>query len=63
MVKDRTSSEEARERLLEAGWKWELREGLLIWRRPDGRGSWYSQEVALELLEFLEEEKRKKDDS
>jgi hypothetical protein len=36
---------------------------LLIWRRPDGRGSWYSQEVALELLEFLEEEKRKKDDS
>lgn len=24
---------------------------------------WYSQEVALELLEFLEEEKRKKDDS
>jgi hypothetical protein len=63
MVKDRTSSEEARERLLEAGWEWELREGLLIWRRPDGRGSWYSQEVALELLEFLEEEKRKKDDS
>ena len=63
MVKDRTSSEEARERLLEAGWKWELREGLLIWRRPDGRGSWYSQEVALELLKFLEEEKRKKDDS
>ena len=63
MVKDRTSSEEARERLLGAGWEWELREGLLIWRRPDGRGSWYSQEVALELLEFLEEEKRKKDDS
>jgi hypothetical protein len=63
MVKDRTGSEEARERLLEAGWEWELREGLLIWRRPDGRGSWYSQEVALELLEFLEEEKRKKDDS
>jgi hypothetical protein len=63
MVKDRTGSEEARERLLEAGWEWELREVLLIWRRPDGRGSWYSQEVALELLEFLEEEKRKKDDS
>ncbi len=63
MVKDRTSSEEARDRLLQAGWEWELREGLLIWRRPDGRGSWYSQEVALELLEFLEEEKRKKDDS
>ncbi len=63
MVKDRTSSEEARDRLLQAGWEWELREGLLIWRRPDGRGSWYSQEVALELLEFLEEEKRKKDGS
>ena len=57
MVMDRTGSKEARERLLEAGWEWELREGLLIWRRPDGRGSWYSQEVALELLEFLEEEK------
>ena len=63
MVKDRTGSEEARERLLEAGWEGELREGLLIWRRPDGRGSWYSQEVALELQEFLDEEKRKKDDS
>jgi hypothetical protein len=63
MVKDRTSSEEARERLLEAGWEWELREGLLIWCRSDGCGSWYSQEVALELLEFLEEEKRNKDDS
>ena len=53
------SSEEERERLLETGWEWELRGGLLVWRRPDGRGSWYSQEVAIELLEFLEEEKRK----
>jgi hypothetical protein len=61
VVKDWTSLEEARERLLEAGWDWELRGGLLIWRRPGGRGSWYSQDVAIELLEFLEEEKRKKD--
>lgn len=56
MVKDRASSEEARERLLEAEWEWELRGGLLVWRRPSGRGSWYSQDVAIELLEFLEEE-------
>jgi hypothetical protein len=60
MVKDRPSSAEARERLLEAGWEWEMRGGLVVWRKPGGRGSWYSQEVALELLEFLEEEKRKR---
>jgi hypothetical protein len=63
MVKDRATSEEARDRLLEAGWEWELRGGLIVWRRPDGRGSWYSLEVAIELLEFLEEEKRKRHDS
>jgi hypothetical protein len=50
------SSEEDRKRLLEAGWESELRGGLVVWRRPDGRGSWYAQHVALELLEFLEEE-------
>ncbi len=54
----RRGSEEARERLLAAGWEPQVRGGLLVWRRPGGRGGWYSQEVALELLEFLDEEKR-----
>jgi hypothetical protein len=49
------SSEEERMRLLEAGWELRLREGLMLWRKPGG-GSWYSQRVATELLEFLEEE-------
>jgi hypothetical protein len=44
-----------RQRLLEAGWELELRGGLIAWRRPNGRGSWYSQEVAMEILEALEE--------
>ena len=48
--------EEERERLLEAGWESQLRGGLVVWRRPGGRGSWYSQRVAVQLLEFLEEE-------
>jgi hypothetical protein len=43
-------------RLIEAGWESRLRGGLIVWRRPAG-GSWYSQRVAMELLEFLEEEK------
>jgi hypothetical protein len=30
---------------------------LATWRRPGGRGSWYAQSVAIELLEFLEEER------
>jgi hypothetical protein len=55
-VKSR-SSEEERIRLLEAGWELRLRGGLVVWRKPGGRGSWYSQRVAMELLEFLEEEK------
>jgi hypothetical protein len=54
-VKSR-SREEDRQRLLEAGWEWDLRGGLIVWRRPGGRGSWCAQDVALELLEFLEEE-------
>jgi hypothetical protein len=62
-VKSRKSSEEERERLLAAGWESRLRGGLIVWRRPNGRGSWYSQRVALELLEFLEEEKDGKDGS
>ncbi len=49
------SREEDRKRLLEAGWEAELRDGLVVWR-PSGRRSWYTQDVALELLEFLEEE-------
>jgi hypothetical protein len=59
-VKDdaRRGSEEARERLLAAGWEPRIRAGLLVWRKPGGRGSWYSQEVALELLEFLAEEEK-----
>jgi hypothetical protein len=47
----RRNSEEARRRLLEAGWETSMRGGLVDWRRPDGSGSWYSQEVAIEILE------------
>lgn len=54
MVKDR-SREEDRERLLEAGWESRLRGGLIVWRRSDGRGSWYSQEIATEIMEAMEE--------
>ena len=50
----RRASEEARKRLLEAGWETRMRGGLIVWRRPDGRGSWYSQEVAFEILEAEE---------
>ncbi len=42
------------ERLLAAGWEPRIRGGLIVWRRPDGRGSWYSREVAVEVLEALE---------
>jgi hypothetical protein len=56
------SSEEERTRLLEARWESRLRGGLIVWRKPGG-GSWYSQRVAIELLEFLEEEKNGKDGS
>ena len=55
LLNARRGLEEARERLLAAGWEAQVRGELLVWRRPGGRGSWYSQEVALELLEFLEE--------
>jgi hypothetical protein len=51
------SSEEERTRLLDAGWESRLWGGMIVWHRPGGRGSWYSQRVAMELLEFLEEEK------
>ncbi len=47
----RRNSEEARKRLLGAGWETSMRGGLVVWRRPDGSGSWYSQEVAFEILE------------
>jgi hypothetical protein len=57
-VKSR-SSEEDRKRLLEAGWESKLRAGLIVWRRPEGRGSWYSQEVAMEILEALEEQEHR----
>jgi hypothetical protein len=47
----RRNSEEARRRLLVAGWEARMRGGLVVWRRPDGRGSWYSQDVAFEIFE------------
>jgi hypothetical protein len=62
-VKSKSSSEEERTMLFEAGWEMQVRGGLIVWRRPGGHGSWYSQEVAVELLEFLEEEKDGKDGS
>lgn len=54
----RRNSEEARRRLLEAGWETSMRGGLVIWRRPDGSGSWYSQEVAFEILEADEDREK-----
>jgi hypothetical protein len=45
-----------RKRLLAAGWQPTLRSALLLWKHPDGRGGWHSQEVALEILEVLEDE-------
>ncbi len=57
MSKARRRFEKARERLLAAGWESEVRGGLILWRKPGGQGSWYSERVALEILEFLEEEK------
>jgi hypothetical protein len=62
-VKSRNRSDEERRMLLEAGWEARLRGGLIVWRRPDGRGNWCSQKVAVELLEFLEEEKDGKEGS
>ncbi len=62
-MKSKNNSEEERERLLEAGWETRLRGGLIVWRRPGGRGSWYSQRVAVELLEFLEEAKDEEEGS
>ena len=56
-MNSRQSSEDARERLLAAGWESEVRAALVLWRKPGGQGSWYSESVALEILEFLEEEK------
>jgi hypothetical protein len=62
-VKCKKRSEEERTKLLEAGWEARLREGLITWRRPGGQGSWYSQRVAVELLEFLAEEQDGKEGS
>jgi hypothetical protein len=56
----RRNSEEARKRLLGAGWEARMRGDLVVWRRPDRTGSWYTQEVASEILEA---EKDNKDDS
>ena len=52
----RRNTEEARRSLLGAGWEARTRGGLVTWRRPDGSGSWYSQEVALEILEAANKE-------
>jgi hypothetical protein len=54
----RRNSEEVRRRLLGAGWEVRVRGGLIVWRRPDGSGSWYSQEVAFEILEATNEDGR-----
>jgi hypothetical protein len=54
----RRNSEEARRRLIGAGWEARMRGGLVVWRRPDGSGSWYSQEVAAEIFEATTEERR-----
>jgi hypothetical protein len=56
MVVRNRSVEEDRKRLLTAGWEPRIRGGLIVWHRPDGCGSWYSQEVAVEILEALENE-------
>jgi hypothetical protein len=56
-VKSRTR-EEDRKRLLKAGGESRLRSRLTVWRRPDARGSWYSQEVAMEILEAEEQDHR-----
>jgi hypothetical protein len=46
-----------RKRLLAAGWQPQVGSGLLLlWQRSDGRSGWYSQEVAVEILEALEDE-------
>jgi hypothetical protein len=47
-----------RRRLLGAGWEAKMRGGLVVWRSPDGSGSWYSREVAFEILEATNEERR-----
>jgi hypothetical protein len=60
-VKSR-SSEEDRKRLLEAGWESRLQGGLIVWRRPDRHGSWYSQDVAIEILEAIKEQEQRDDD-
>ena len=57
----RRNSEEARRRLLRAGWEASMRGGFVAWRGPNGSGSWYSQEVAFEILEA--EENGKEDSS
>jgi len=45
-----------RKRLLAAGWQPTLKSALLVWKRPSGRGGCHSQEVALEILEVLEDQ-------
>ncbi len=63
MTEARGSSEGARERLLAAGWEYRgTSPGLILWRKPKGCGSRYSQEVSLEILELLEKEKNKEEE-
>jgi hypothetical protein len=45
-----------RKRLLAAGWQPQVERGLLLWQRSTGRSGWYSQKVAIEILEALEDE-------
>ena len=43
-----------RRRLLKAGWESKLRGGIVVWRRPDGQGSWYTEAVAMGVLKAME---------
>jgi hypothetical protein len=56
------SFQEDRRRLLAAGWKAQLRGGIVVWHRPDGRGSWYTQDAAIEILEAMKEEEEGRHD-
>jgi len=52
----RVRSEEYRRRRLEAGWKARLHgAGLIVWHRPERWGSWYTLDVAPQILEAMKE--------
>jgi hypothetical protein len=55
-MKSRRDSEDERTMLFDAGWEMRVHGALIVWRKPGGHGNWYSQEVAIAILQFLEEE-------